>query len=536
MPARRWNVLWITLEDSSPRLGCYGDPVARTPHIDRLAADGCRFPLAFSTAGVCAPSRAAVITGMYATAIGAHQMRTTHTNPHAPELPTPYAVVPPPYVQPISAYLRAAGYYCSNNAKTDYQFPAPCTAWDACGNEAHWRGRAPGQPFFAVFNFTATHESGMWPRPGRPLTTDPAQVVMPPYLPDTPLAREALARHYDNLATVDAQAGRVLDELAADGLAEDTVVFLWSDHGEGLPRGKRWPYDAGIRVPLLVRWPGHIDPGSVSGDLVSMIDLGPTTLSLAGVPLPLHLQGQPFLGPDARPRRYVFAGRDRHDEAYDMVRAARDRRYKYIRHYHPKLPYLQWIPYRNRHPVMQELWRLYAEGALEGDRLALFRPRPVEELYDTEADPFELRNLASDPARRETLERMRRVLDDWRREYGDMGEVPEAEMAARMWPGGAQPVTAAPLLVPIAPGSPGLEPCADGGHFRAPLLLQLHCATQGALIEWTMDAEDGDRARWTLYTAPLRLTPGTSTLRARAGRIGFRDSAERAATFVVEAG
>jgi arylsulfatase A-like enzyme len=533
---RQWNILWITLEDCSPRLSCMDDPVAHSPHLDRLAAQGCVYPLAFATAGVCAPSRAAVITGMYATSIGAHHMRTTHTNPWAPELPTPYAAVPPPYVHTISAYLRAAGYYCSNNAKTDYQFPAPCTAWDACGDRAHWRGRAPGQPFFAVFNFTATHESGMWPRgdtetedAGR---TDPARVTLPPYLPDTPRTRAALAQHYDNLATVDAQAGRVLAELEEDGLAADTAVFVWSDHGEGLPRAKRWLYDAGIRVPLIVRWPGHTTPGTRADELVSLIDLGPTALALAGVPLPRHLQGQPFLGPEARPRQYVFAARDRHDEAYDMVRAVRDRRYKYIRNYCQELPYLQWIPYAQRHPAMQELWRLYARGELDGDRWTLFRPRPPEELYDTAADPWELHNLAGDPALRPTLERLRQALDAWRRDTGDRGEEPETEMARRMWPAGQQPTTATPLFIPLGADHAGLEPTA-GGRFPAPLLLQLHCSTQGALVEWTDDPPDAVPVRWHLYTAPLRLEGGTVTLRARAARIGWRDSAERSATFVV---
>jgi arylsulfatase A-like enzyme len=296
-------------------------------------------------------------------------------------MPTPYSAVPPHYVKTFTEYLRAAGYYCTNNKKTDYQFTPPFTAWDECNDHAHWRNRPEGgQPFFSVFNPTITHESGMWPRDDRPLMTDPSQVKLPPYLPNTPKAREALARHYDNLARADERVGEILRELEEDGLAENTIVFLWSDHGEGLPRGKRWPYDAGIRIPLIVRWPGRLEPGSVCDDLVSLIDLGPTVLSLCDVELPRHLQGQPFLGPQAVPRAYIFASRDRHDEAYDMVRAVRDKRYKYIRNFHPELPYLLWIPYRNRHPVVQEMWRLYAEGKLEGPQKLMFQTRrPPEE-------------------------------------------------------------------------------------------------------------------------------------------------------------
>ena len=530
----RPNILWISLEDTSPRFGCYGDPIARTPSIDQLAAGGQRFPNAFSTAGVCAPSRSAIITGMYQTAIGTHHMRTTHTNPHTPELPTPYSAVPPPYVKTFTEYLRGAGYFCTNNQKTDYQFAPPLTAWDECNDRAHWRHRDKNQPFFAVFNPTVTHESGMWPREDQPLQTDPDQVQLPPYLPDTPKARQALARHYDNLARADQQVGKILGQLEEDGLAEDTIVFLWSDHGEGLPRGKRWPYDAGIRIPLIVRWPGQLTPDSISENLVSLIDLGPTVLSLAKVEIPRHMQGQPFLGPQARPRKYVFAARDRHDEAYDMVRAVRDRRYKYIRHFYPEKPYLLWIPYRNKHPILQEMWRLHAEGELEGPQQLMFRcPRPPEELYDLETDPFEIHNLAGDPAHSPVLEGLRQALDQWREECGDLGEIPEEQLVARWWPGGVQPRTATPLFVPIAASNPGLEAAPEGGCFKAPLLVQLHCATQGASIAYTEEA--GDDPHWRLYTEPLRLEPGTTTLRTRAVRIGYVESEEKTATFTVMA-
>ncbi len=531
---RRPNILWLSLEDTSPRFGCYGDPLARTPHIDRLAAEGRRFPLAFSVAGVCAPSRAAIITGMYPTAIGAHHMRTSHHNAVAPLASPPYSVVPPPYVRTFTEYLRAAGYFCTNNAKTDYQFTPPLTAWDLCGERAHFRRRDADQPFFAVFNFTVTHESGMWPRADRPLRTDPDRVVPPPHLPNTAPVREALARHYDNLEAADARVGEVLSELAADGHAEDTIVFLWSDHGEGLPRGKRWPYDAGIRIPLIVRWPGALPPGSTAEELVSLIDLGPTVLSLTGVPVPLHLQGQPFLGPRARPRTYVYASRDRHDEAYDMVRAVRDRRYKYLRNFFPDRPYLPWIPYRNRHPAMQELWRLEAAGALEGpQRLLLQASRPAEELYDCEADPYELNNLAADPAQEGTLERLRTALDDWRARVGDLGDVPEERMVEQMWPGGVQPQTQPPVFAVLGEGEPGITP-SEGGRYRGPVLLQLHCPTQGASIAYRLEGDAPER--WRLYSAPLRLPQGETRLVARAVRIGYRDSEERAATFAVEGG
>ena len=526
----RPNILWISIEDTTPRFGCYGDPIARTPNIDRLAAGGCRFPNAFSTAGVCAPSRSAIITGMYQTSIGTHHHRTTHTHESTPNLPTPYSVVPPPYVKTFTEYLRGAGYYCTNNSKTDYQFTPPITAWDDNSNQGHWRNRADGQPFFSVFNPLVTHESGMWEKEDRPLTTNPDDVELPPYLPNTPKARAALARQYDNLATADARVGELLDQLEEDGLAENTIVFLWSDHGEGLPRGKRWPYDAGIRIPLIVRWHEVLNPGSESDQLVSLIDLGPTVLSLCGVQAPQHLQGQPFLGSQKVEREYIFATRDRLDLSYQMLRAVRDKRYKYIRNYYPEKPYLLWDPYRNDHPVMQEMWRLHTEGKLEGDQLAMFQsPRPTEELYDVENDKYELNNLAENAAHANVLKRMRETLTAWQSEFGDMGNISEEEMVAKWYPNGIQPQTASPLFIPINASNPGTEPAHEDGEWDAPLLLQLYCSTQGASIAYT--TEQGEDVQWQLYTEPLRLPIGETVIRAKAIRIGYKESDEKSLKF-----
>ena len=528
------NILWISFEDTNPYYGCYGDRVARTPNLDVLAAQGCLWTHCFSTAGVCAPARSAVITGMYPISIGTHHMRTTHRNADTPELPTPYSAVVPHYVKCFSEYLRAAGYYCTNNEKTDYQFEPPLTAWDELGPHAHWRNRRdPAQPFFAVFNPMRTHESGMWRESCALPEFDPGDMKIPPYFPDTPIVREAMARMYTHIARSDCELGALLQQLEDDGLAENTYVFHWSDHGP-LPRGKRWPYDSGIHVPLIVRGPG-IDAGCTSAHLVSTIDLGPTVLSLAGLEIPCHMQGRAFLGPRAdRAREYVYASRDRYDESYDMVRAVRDRRFKYIRNYRPDLPYLLWVPYRNRHPITQEIWRLHLAGELDGPQSLLFRyPRPVEELYDTEADPHETSNLAADSTYAAELARLRGALDAWLGEVGDMGEVSESEMVRRWYPEGRQPQTAAPVLVPICGDRPGIEPAPEGGSFEAPVLIQLHCATQGASIAYTF--ESGDRPHWLLYTEPLRLEPGETVIRARAIRIGYRESEESRAVFTIVA-
>jgi len=549
----RPNILWVSFEDTNPFYGCYGDPVARTPHLDRLAGDGCRWPNTFSTAGVCAPARSAVITGMHPISIGTMHMRTSHTHPDTPELPTPYSAVIPHYAKCFSEYLRAAGYYCTNNVKCDYQFDPPRTAWDELSKSAHWRNRPdPGQPFFAVFNIQPTHESGMWPENCPDPAFDPDDMPLPPHYPDTPKVREAMARMYTHIESNDRVIGALLAQLEEDGLADNTIVFHWSDHGP-LPRGKRWPYDLGIHVPMIVRWPGGLEPGSVSDQLLSTIDLAPTVLSLAGVDVPWHMQGAAFLGEQAGPpREYIYATRDRYDESYDMVRAVRDHRFKYIRNCRPELPYLLWIPYRNRHPILQEMWRLHMADELEGPQKLMFGSRPVEELYDTEADPHEIHNLAADPAHASELERLRAELDRWLAEVGDMGRMPESEMVRQWYPNGEQPQTAPVVFVPICEESPGREPAPEGGAFRGPVLLQLHCATQGASIAYRFDdppslssfakaTEDrelrragDDDERWLLYSQPLRLPTGATAIRARAVRIGYAESEEKAATFRVE--
>lgn len=539
--AKPLNFLWVSYEDTSPRYGCYGDPVARTPHTDALAGDGCRWTQAFCTAGVCAPSRASIITGCYAISTGCHHMRTTHRNRNTPEMPTPYSACLPAHIKPFTQYLRAAGYFCTNNEKCDYQFDPPRTAWDELGKHAHWRHRPdPEQPFFAVFNPTTTHESGQWAEKGEP-KTDPAKVTLPPYLPDTLEGRKALARQYDHIADNDALLGRLLAELEEDGLAENTVVMHWSDHGEGLPRSKRWPYDTGIRIPLIVRWPGTIKPGEVSDELVSLIDLPPTLLSLAGLPLPRHLHGRPFLGPKAEKRTYIHAHRDRFDEAYDRIRAVRDTRFKYLRNDYTDLPSLLWIPYRDRHPIMREIWKRKAEGTLEPSQAWFAREtRPPEELYDIRNDPWEMTNLADDPAYADDLKRLRSECDRWVRDVGDMADLSEAEMKRIWYPNDERPPTAAPIAVQLGDVSAetiaaGEQVMEDEATLSVPALLGLHCATQGASIAYTFETGEADdpQLHWKLYSAPLHLEPGTHTLRARAIRIGYTESKERAWTITV---
>ena len=351
-PAQRPNILWLSCEDISPHLGCYGDPHAITPHLDQLAAEGMRFTHAFTTAGVCAPCRSGIITGMYQTTLGTQHMRCTAQLPD--------------HIKPFPILLREAGYYCTNNSKTDYQFSAPKTTWDASSRRAHWRNRDDAkQPFFAVFNFTGCHESGIASESKyRDVTKNlkPEQrqdasklTTFPPYYPDTPVAREDWKRNYELITAMDAWAGDLIQQLKDDGLYDNTIIFFWSDHGIGLPRAKRWLYDSGTRVPLIVHIPQTLPlaaqalPGTTTDQLVSSIDFGPTVLNLAGLTVPSHMQGQPFLGDQLpTPRQYVYGARDRMDERYDIIRMVRDKRYQYIRNYEPLKTFYQYMNTRGK--------------------------------------------------------------------------------------------------------------------------------------------------------------------------------------------
>ncbi|MHC4691857.1 MAG: sulfatase-like hydrolase/transferase [Planctomycetota bacterium] len=524
-PTQRPNILWVSCEDTSPDLGCYGDKYAVTPNIDKLAAEGMRYTNAYAHTGVCAPARSGIITGMYPTTIGTHHMRCQG--------------VPPAEVKCFTEYLRAAGYYCTNNSKTDYQFAPPTTAWDESSRDAHWKNRAPGQPFFAVFNFTTSHESkirdkskGMRKRllSLKPHERhDPVRAVLPPYYPDNTTVRRDWAQYYDVVTLMDKEVGKALAELEKAGLADDTIVWFWGDHGRGLPRGKRWIYDSGIHVPLIIRvpekWrklaaPSKVDalkPKTVNEDLVAFIDFAPTMLSLAGVKIPSHIQGRAFLGSQkAEPREYIFAARDRMDEAYDLIRAVRDKRYKYIRNYMPHLSRGQDINYMNQMPTMKEMRSLNAAGKLKGPQKQYFEPtKPLEELYDTLTDPHEVINLAKDQKYKDVLERMRKVHNEWVVETSDIGLVPEPEFDEMKRPGGVFQKTAKPWFLISSSGRSG-----SGAEY-----VTINCATAGASIAYRIEEKGSKKTGFELYTKHVLLKRG-QLLRAKACRIGFKDSDE----------
>jgi hypothetical protein len=359
--------------------------------------------------------------------------------------------------------LRSAGYYTTNNVKTDYNTGQEARliaeSWDESSDTAHWRNRGRGQPFFAVFNDTTTHQSRSmsWTyeefqekvqsRLSADEIHDPDQAPVPPYYPDTPVVRKTLARYYDCITAMDKNVGRILAELEEDGLAEDTIVFFYSDHGAGLPRHKRVLHDSGMNVPLLIRFPEkyrHLAPGApgeTTDRLVSFVDFPPTILSLLGLEIPAHMQGTPFLGsaPEA-PRTHVFGARDRIDEAYDLARSVRDQEYLYIRTYMPHLSYNQPSWYSDQAEIRREIERLARSERLSGSQLDYAGPmRPREELYLVREDPLQLKNLVYSDEHQDVLSAMRRELTRWIRETRDVGFLPEADVWARIRAGDTTP-------------------------------------------------------------------------------------------------
>ncbi len=534
-PQKQPNILWISTEDLSPHFGCYGDKVARTPNIDRLASQGIRFTNVFTTAAISAPCRAGIITGMYQTSIGCMHMRTTSYR-RGVDNPIEFTAVPPHYVKAFTEYMRVAGYYCTNNSKTDYQFakdPVPASIWDECSRNATYMNRSDkSQPFFAVFNYLGTHESQDWDL--SKVKTDPESVQVPPYYPDNEIIRKNIAKMYDNIASLDSVVGVILNELEKEGELDNTIIFFWGDHGDGLPRAKRWLYDSGLNIPLIIKFPDKYRAGTVDDRLISSIDLGPTVLSLAGVTVPVHMQGIPFLGKQTGSQRdAVFAARDRVDESYDMIRSVRTKNYLYIRNYYPNEPFPIWVPYLCNMPIYKEMLRLDAEGKLTGPQKSwMAYSRPPEELYDVKADPFQINNLVNDPKLKTVLEDLRKRHKEWTIETSDMGHLNEPEMIEQMWPGGKQPVTDIPYFIINSPEERATKNYRTGGLYSSPMTLGFYCPTHGASLVYTL--EEKENPHWLLYSGPLHLKTGTYNIRVKAVRYGYKDSEELKGSFQIK--
>lgn len=423
--ADRPNILWLTSEDHGPHMGCYGDTYATTPNVDALAAKGLRFAKCWSNAPVCAPARTTLISGIYPPSSGGEHMRSMVPYPSGQKM----------YPQ----YLREAGYYCINNAKEDYNLTKPGEIWNVSAKNGHWRNRAEGQPFLAVFNSEKSHESKIR---GKPHTAvhDPAKVRVPAYHPDTPEVRKDWAQYYDGVSAADADAGERLRELEAAGLVEDTIVFYFADHGSGMPRNKRWPYNSGLHVPLVVFIPEKFkdlrppdyQAGGVSERLVSFVDFAPTVLSLAGIEPPLAMQGYAFLGKYPKPPQpFLYGFRGRMDERIDCVRTVTDGRFVYVRNFRPDKIYGQYLNYMWQTPTTGVWERMFKEGKLDAAQSIFWNTKPAEELYDLTTDRDEVKNLAADPAHLATRDKLRAALRAHEARISDVGLVPEGEMHRR---------------------------------------------------------------------------------------------------------
>lgn len=504
------NIVWIVCEDLSPQhLEFYGGTGGKTPFLNALAAESVQYNQVFATAGVCAPSRAAIITGAYQTSIGAMHMRTLAASAAALDAYPPgfkgYSTLLPEGMKTYPELLRSAGYYTSNNSKEDYQFESPVTMWDESGGKAHYRNRPDStQPFFSIFNFTISHESQVWMREHEELLVHPEEVNVPPVYPDDSLTRRVLARFITNAMRMDKQVGEVVAQLKEDGLYENTIIFFFSDHGDGMPYFKRELYDRGLRAPLLIKAP-FLEAGSQSNELISFVDFAPTLLSLAGVPIPESMQGQAFLGQQksATPRKYSFAARDRMDSEYDRVRAVTDGEFKYIRNYMPEKPNYQNVKYRLQNPLMVHLLALNSNGLLNADQARWFAPtKPAEELYDTKADPWEFKNLIGDPIYEEKLRELRKAHEDWVHTFGDLGALVEMDMVRNWWGGKDSPPVTAPA-----------ESSYEGGK------ISLKSSTPGASFGYRKSKNEP----WKIYSKPFDAIPGEKIL-VNTYRIGFKAS------------
>lgn len=519
------NILWLVAEDLSHYLPMFGDPTITTPNLSRLAKEGVCYDQFFTPAPVCAPARSAISMGMYPTHLGSNHMRTgpwytsglaqevidNYSANSLPEGISSYEAIAPTGARMMSEYLRMAGYYCTNNSKEDYQFVRTVTAWDECSKTGHWRNRAdPDQPFFSIFNFNVTHESQIWARAKDSLWVNAdLEVNVPPYLPDTEVGRQDMRQMYSNIKQMDAQVGKILQQLTEDGLLEKTVIFWYSDHGGPLPRQKRLLYDSGIHVPMIIRFPEQEKANSRNDDLISFIDLAPTVLSLANIKPPPHMDGKAFLGPFKRwtPAKYVFAAGDRFDGMYDQNRAIRDKRYKLIQYRMPEKPMYLAVKYREQMPVMQELLRLRNSDQLTKTQALWFRDsKPAYEFFDTEADAHEVNNLIDDKSYARKITELKSALAKFQQSLPDKMMEDEQAYVANLWPDGKQPK------------------CHDP---KISIQDKIHISTVG---DWSsigyqisVSGEQADPEKWLVYTKPIEKVEG-KTIHVIADRVGYKPS------------
>ncbi len=506
--APRPNIIWLVAEDQSPDyFPMYGDSTISLPSLEKLAADGVVYDNAVAPVPVCAPARSALITGMYPTTMGTHNMRNykAWADKNEPSINVPnYSANVPDGVKMFTEYLRKDGYYCINGPKEDYNFAKTEASWDESSKEGkhHWRKRKKDQPFFAVFNYIVCHESQIWERGKDSLYVDPNAVPVPPYFPNTKVVRHDLAVNYSNLKRMDDQIAGVIQQLKEDGLYENSIIFFYGDHGGPFPRQKRSLYDSGVKVPLIIKFPKNVDAGTRDDRLFSFIDFAPTVLSWAGIEPPKVMQGIAQFGKFEQQDKpeYTFHTSDRFDEIYDRVRAVRSKRFKFVKNFNTEVSHSISVAYREQMPLMQELRAKYKANELNDEQAFWLLPtKPEEELYDLQADPYELVNLAQRPELRDTLIKMRKILKNWMKNTNDYGRYPERDLIEKWMPNGKQP------------SLPPLEMEEDGAFVR------LASKKSDATIIWRQPND----SVWRIYDEPL---PSGIEFEAKAELIGYLDS------------
>ncbi len=505
----RPNILWLVTEDQSPNFfPFYGDSTATLPNLEWLAQNGEIFDNAYAPVPVCSPARSAIITGMYPSTLGTHNMRcyNSYQKHNQPEINVPsYSPIPPPGIKPFTEYLRKVGYYCTNNAKEDYNFRTLDGMWDESGNKANFKNRKEKeQPFFAVFNFNVTHESRLWQNGKKDLLVDADKVPVPPIFPDDPIIRHDLAVNYSNLMRMDSMVGTILDQLKKEKLLDNTYIFFYGDHGGPFPRYKRSVYDTGTKAPLVVKYPDGKNAGQRNTSLISFIDFAPTVLSLANIPAITNMQGKAFLGKEAReqPRQFLYTMSDRFDGVYDQKRTVRNSKYKYIRNSNPNLPYAIPVKYRLQIPMMNRLIDLNQKGQLEGAAAFwMANQKPKEELYDLAKDPYELNNLIGNSDLTMITDLLRKKLDRWQRATNDLGLIDEQDLIQRWNPDGKPPKCVTPVIKEM-----------DGKY-------ALSSKHNNESIIWKYEKEEA----WTYYQSPIVKKP-KEQLVVKSVRIGFEDA------------
>ncbi len=499
------NILCIVCEDISPYLSCYGDPVAKSPNLDRFATEGVRFTHFYTPVGVSAPSRAALITGMYPTSIGANYMRNTGGS--MPPGIEPYDVVLPEGEKCYTEYMREAGYYCTNNSKTDYQFATPLTAWDENGNKATWEHRPDGKPFFAIFNLFVTHESQIWERGSLPLVVDPQKVPLPSYFPDDSIVRHDVAVMYSNIFEMDKQVQHLIDQVKDAGLLDNTIIIFYSDNGGPLPRQKRAVKESGTLVPLMVRFPDGYRKGEVEDRFCSFVDIPATILSLAGIKPPAYMQGKAFLGNYETERcQYVFGARNRMDGQIDKQGYIRGAKYRYIRNYLPEQPAYLSVKYRLQMPMMRRMLQLYEHDSLNDVQKIWFEaPREAEEFYDVTNDPDEVHNLIHDTTYNKDIDRLRNAYNEWDNKYNGLWKLSEAENRELFFPSGVQQVVSVPKL----------RQQGDS--------VLIECDTKGVSFAYQVNGKGYSADHWFLYSKPIH-TKKSDIISVIGVRAGFKNS------------